>query len=565
MHRAAAPTRPGLVLVAMLLAMLTGCVGIPTGGPVTEGQEITEEDAGDFDFFPVGPVDGASQSDILRGFVAAFTGSANDYSVARQFLSSGFADEWNPRASVTVRDANERLSPVDDDTIAYSVNASATVNSSGAYRQNADPVPVTLPFDFVLEDDQWRISAAENGIVLADVTFRAIFDQHSLYFLDPTNEYLVPDIRWFASGTATLRIVAGVLDGPPDWLQGAVRTAFPDGTQLADPQVDIESSVAIVDLSTEALGAEPSERQLMQLQLSTSLATVPNVRGVSISVSGTPLEIPELAASAPVLNPQVDDRPVVLRGDDFGYLSGDSVTSLRGLGSRVVETSPRAAATDGDSVAVLGAAGVSLVRPDDAPTVLLDDRAGLVAPTIDHNGFVWSGVAGAPQTLRISTADGTVGSVDTGLSSDLSLVSVDLSRDGTRLAMLLSNGSVSRLVIKAVNRDASRSQLPVALSESVLDISLPAGSAIDATWVDDRSVAVLTAARDDEGEQGSVSVFELGGERSSLGQPGIATALIGGNGPSGLRALGADSTILARSGVGWTDTGDEVTLIATQY
>ncbi|MBC7725722.1 MAG: GerMN domain-containing protein [Burkholderiaceae bacterium] len=561
-HTPRRPWAAAITAVAALAIALTGCVGIPTSGQVTVGQALTQQDAGDFEFFPLGPAAGADQEGILEGFVAAFTGSAGDYGVARQFLSSGFSDQWNPRSNVTLRTNAQRYVTVDETSMEYSVNAAATVDSVGQFRQANAPAPLTMHFSFVMEDGQWRISSAPDGIVLADATFRAIFDTHTLYFLDPTGIRLVPDRRWFPAGTAALRVVSTLLDGPPAWLQGAARTAFPEGTRLASPGVDVQSGVALVDLSTEALAASSSERQMMQLQLTASLTNVPNIRRVSISVGDTPLQVPEVASSAPQTNPQVDARALAFDGTAFGFLVRDQVAPIAGLSQKVAQVRPLAAtlSVGADAAAVLGAEGAWVVRTGDTPSTLLDTRQDLVAPSLDDYGYVWVASRRDASVVRVYDYAGVGVDIRTGLSADAGLSAIVVSRDGARVAILASTPAGPRLVVSSIIRDANAAQVPTALSAPVIDASTETGAALDATWVDELSVAVLSGA----GTQRDVTLYEVGGERSSLGQPGAAVSLVGGNGEAGLRGLSESGTILARSGNGWTDTGIEVAFLGTQ-
>lgn len=549
-----------LALLAAVL-VLTGCVGIPTSGDVTVGQKLEEQDSGDFEFFPLAPTEGADQEAILAGFVAAFTGSAEDFRVAREFLSESFADDWNPRSGVTVRTALQRFSSIDPTTMEYSVAAAATVDAAGAYRQNGEPVPLTLRFEFVQENGEWRINSAPDGIVLADATFRSIFDTHVLYFLGPTDTALVPDLRWFPSGSAALRVVSALLDGPPDWLRGAASTAFPEGTKLVAPSVEVQSGVAIVDLSTAALEADAEERQLMQLQLTRSLAAVPNVRRVSLSVGGTPLEIAELGASAPRSNPQVDSRAVALSDGTFGYVSGDGITPIEPLSEQVVATDPRGATVSVGSftAAVLGGEGVSVVRSGTPGTTLLDGRRDLIVPSLD-DGHVWSVSRSVAGSIRVFDFDGAFRDLPTGLPADAEIVSIDVSRDGARIAIFASTPAGPRLQVRAINRDPDANEFPASLSEPALDVVASSGVAVDATWVDELFVATLVR---DQAE-GAVVLYQVGGERTSLSRIAPATALVGGNARSGLRALGESGTILERSGNSWTDTRRTVEMLATQ-
>src|SRR5690606_31618329 len=106
-----------------------------------------------------------------------------DYAVARQFLTSDFQAEWDPRQSVAIRSGSESFRVVDDDTLEYSFMTGAGLDEYGSYSANP-PETQTLSYSFEREDGEWRISEAPPGIVLAESTFRTIFSQHSLYFYD---------------------------------------------------------------------------------------------------------------------------------------------------------------------------------------------------------------------------------------------------------------------------------------------------------------------------------------------------------------------------------------------
>ena len=105
-------------------------------------------------------------------------------------------------------------------------------------------------------------------------------------------------------------------------------------------------------------------------------------------------------------------------------------------------------------------------------------------------------------------------------------------------------------------------QVPVSLGPPIVDISLSGGNAIDATWVDQWTVATLVTV---DG-QSKVELFTVGGQRVSLGSPlASATAIVGGNnGQDGLRVLGNDSAIWAYSGSSWQSSKVTVDFIATQ-
>lgn len=558
MRRLAAPA-----IAAVAAVILSSCVAIPTSGAVITGREITAQDIErGSEVIPEGPVAGADQQAILSGFIAAHSGSRS-YDVARQFLSRGFADDWDPGASVLIRSGSSTTERLGENSMAFSIVVSATVDRDGMYNEYP-AAPQTLVYEFIQENGEWRINAAPDGVVLSSGTFPKLFTDHTLYFLDANREALVPDVRWFPNGTAAFRVVSALLNGPPAWLQGAVGTAFPEGTQLSSPRrVAIEENVvAVVDLTEEALSANDTQRQLMRLQLEASLGAVPSVSSAKLTVGGTPLEIAPLRANAPQLRPQVDSRLLALRDGEFGYLANDRVTAIDGLSEKVVATNPTdvTLAATGTVAATLGQNGVSIVRSGVDNPLLVDGRPGLIAPTMDSYGYVWTVQRADPGSIRVSDLEGNSTALTTTLPRDGEIVSLEIARDGTRIAALLATDAGTRLVVSSIIRDQNQAYLPVSWgSEPRIDRIVDRGVALDATWVDELSVATLSEVA------GSVEVVsqQIGGKQNDLGSPGPAVSIVGGNTEAGLRVLAENGVISTRRGSGWQSSG-KATLIATQ-
>jgi hypothetical protein len=548
------------LLMVIVVPLLAACGGIPRDGGVLTGSEVSQQDPGGIEYIVEGPEDGATVEEILRGFVDAFKGSG-DYDVARQFLSSEFGNEWDPRESVLVHSGRVSFLTVSPTAMDYVVSATASVDATGTYRGFAS-APSTLHYEFVQQDGEWRISSAPNGIVLSLGTFEAIFGQHVLYFIDTGGSALVPDLRWFPAGTAPTRIVSALLAGPPAWLQGAVATAFPAGTQLTSPKrVAIEGSTAQVDLTVEALAASATQRQLMRLQLEASLGLVPTITTTSISVNGTDLPIADPGPGLPQPRIQVDNRPLVLHDGRFGYYANGQVSMIEGVSDEVVALDPSAVTlgTGGSVAAVLGADGVSIVRRS-GDAALLDARAGLVAPSLDNYGYVWSVPADDPTGLRAFGFDGTQYEVTTPLPADARVAAIEVSRDGARLAVLLATPGGPRLLVSAIVRDAGAGNSPTALGEAVVDSSDDSGLAVDLAWVDETTVATLASS----GPTSSVAAHQIGGRRVTLGSPDSALEIVGGNSEAGIRVLGEDGVVAARRPSGWQTTQIEAELLATQ-
>lgn len=561
-------------LLALLLPIvLVGCVSVPTTGPVMEGPVVDPEVRQDITFLPSPPQRDAEPDAILRGFVDAATGTEDNYAVARQYLTPAFAEQWQPQQSVLIREGIESFIPTApaDGTSAVRVDYIATVGGSvdatGHYTELPSSQSVTLSYTFEQDaEGQWRIADGPDGIVLSRADFDVLFSQHSLYFFDQTTAFLVPDVRWFASRSQTsTRIISALLAGPSEWLQGAVRSAFPEGTALSELSavtVD-DDGIAVIDLSDEALTASDAQLRLMRQQAEQSLRNVPAITGVRFTVDQTPLTVPQGGSEA-TIDPAVDDRTLVMRDGEFGWYSGGAVGPIGSLSGKVVALQATAATLNSQitGAAVLAPQGVFGVRTGDTEPVLLDDRPGLVPPSIDQQDYVWSVPGDSPYALQARPVDGgdPIAVSTTSLPEASRVVSIDVSRDGSRLLLLLSSDSGPRLVVAGILRSSGA---PTGLTQAVLDMPLDEGTALDATWVSDHSVATLI----ETGEGRLVEQRTLGGGSLRLGTVDGATRIVGGNSTAtvpAIRALGGNGTVYVRAASGWAAVIRDVSFIGTQ-
>jgi len=546
--------------LAAALLVLTGCASIPDRGPVERGDDVSSEVPSEVVYTPSGPVADSSQEKILRDFLAAGTGPQDNYAVARQFLADGFADDWDPRASVTVRPGDGATTRVGDADLEYAFVTAATVDQGGHYVPSTSDVPTTLAYSFVREDGQWRISEAPDGTVLSPATFQSVFRAHAVYFYDPTFTYLVPDERWFLARSSTsTRIASALLDGPSAWLQGAVVSAFPDGTQLSLTAITVADGTARVDLTSDALSATDDARARMQAQLLASFSTLSTVTAVELSVESAPLDVPDLGRAAPLRDPGVDARPLVLAQGELGFASRSALAPLDGLSSAVAALSPTSVEVSADLTrAAVGTSGGSALVTADGRSLLVDPRQGLVAPSLDGAGWLWSVPADDARSVTAWSPDGTAQVVASTLPVGERVVSFRVSRDGTRALVLLDDDGASRLLVVALLRDSR--QVPTALGPP-LELTAPTGSPVDATWADQLTVATLTTT--DDATRATLS--EVGGAAVTAGRPGDdASAIAGGTGLARLQVLSGDGAVLEPRGSTWQGTGVTADLLATQ-
>ncbi|MFZ6993673.1 GerMN domain-containing protein [Curtobacterium sp. RRHDQ66] len=551
----------GVALAAVALVALTACAAIPTGGPVRDGQSLKGDSVSGVDFRPSGPQDGQDQDTVLEKFIDAATGAQDNYAIAREFLSSSFAQKWNPRQSVTVRQGDGDVERVGTRELTYTLTASATVDGDGEYTPAVRPTSSTLTFQFVKEGGEWRISYAPDGIILSPVSFEQVFQAHALYFYDPTYRYLIPDERWFLARSSTsTRIVSALLAGPAGWMKGAVVTSFPEGTQLSLNAVTVDSGNAQVDLSRDALRATTVDKVRMREQLARSLSSVATISSVDLTAEGASFSVPDSSGTSAVLNPDVDPRPLVDDGDTVGYAApgtGDVTALGGGMGSTIAKLRPTSISLSaaGSEAAVGNADGVFVVRSG-KPELRIDTRSSAIAPSIDDAGFVWVGDRSDTRSITAYGLGGDPHQVSSTLP-DGKLVSFQVSRDSARALALIDTDDGPGLYVMAIIRDSDRT--PTALGAPVR-LQAASGTALGATWVSDLDVASLGQTSTGQ----TVVRSTIGGQSTTLQRPeGTATAITGGSGGS-LLLRTMDGQVLQSTGGGWDRTGVTADVLGTQ-
>jgi hypothetical protein len=551
----------GIFVAAGLV--LAGCSGIPRSSGVNEGGEIAGAASAEIEFLPAGPQVDADPSTILRGFIEAASSPQNDFAIARQFLTAGASESWNPSV-VTLIDSGVRpVSELSDTTITIGVDASAVLDAEGRFTQQQTPLQAEMIYSFEQRAGQWRISNLPPGIVIDRTTFGQVFRQTSLYFLSPDNRRLVPDVRWFPSrASTTTRIVKSLLAGPSPWLSstGAARTAFPSGTRLIADAVPVQNGVAVVDLDAESLRASSAAVSLMKIQLLASLTQASNVNDVDLQILGTSQRNQATSVTLAQMLPSGDGSPVVIRDGRLGKLSGATVEPLLGLSTRGVDLTAMTAGTvssDLLSLALLSSDGVWIARAGGAPS-LLDSRSGLIAPALDDYGHVWTVPRDSPTEVVAFSAEGSQNAVSVPWTKASSIVALRLSLDGQRAVALVVQDDRARLVVSSVARDELGT--PTALGAPI-DLVVPAGYPVDAVWLD--AITVAVAGSDDTG-RGNIVRQVVGGESVSYTGVGAVAGLAGGSAVVHLSVLSPSGVLSQPRGTSsWLVSATGVTALLT--
>ena len=543
------------VVVAVVLAVgLAGCVAIPSSGGVNVGPAVTSG-GGDSTFVtdPVGPPRNASKTELVNDFLQAATSADNNYAIAKEYLTAKAAQSWVPTKSVLVREKPATPEDIGDNTVDYAVSTNSSVDALGVYSQQASDSTQTLSYSFTKVAGQWRISELPNGIVLSRTSFENFFNPYPIYFFDPDYRYLVPDVRWFPTGpTVQDRVVTALLAGPSDWLQqGVVASAFPAGVQPGSPVV-IHNSTATVDFSANAASTKPTVRGQMKLQLQQSLLAL-NITSVSMTARGAPLAVAAADDSNAVIASPANGSPLIQKGKQFGFFPG--LQSLGGISTQVASLDGTAATLDrGDSTAaVLAKGGVYLVTS--AAPKLVDGRPDLIAPSIDTFGYVWSVPSSDPSAIRAYGPDGVAHPISSNLPTGSTIVSLDVSHDGTRVLLYLATSAGPLLVVAGIVR---RGGVPASLGDP-LDLPVSSGDPIDATWVSSTTVAALASGD----SQDTVISYMIGGTPGDASTTEDAVRLVGGIDSDSLRLITDSGEVQQLRASGWQNIA-VASMLATQ-
>jgi hypothetical protein len=203
---------------------------------------------------------------------------------------------------------------------------------------------------------------------------------------------------------------------------------------------------------------------------------------------------------------------------------------------------------------VLTKSGVYLVS--DAANKLIDNRPGLIAPSIDTFGYVWTVPQTDAQAIQATGADGVAHAVTSTIPANATVVSLNVSHDGTRILIYLSTSGGPRLVVAGISR---RGGVPTGLGE-LLDLPVSSAEPIDATWVDSSTVAALGF----DGVEDTVISYVIGGSPGDTSTTEGAVRLVAGSDADPLRLLTDSGEVQQLRASGWQNIGIVASILATQ-
>lgn len=570
------PTRLATALAAVLalLAPVAGCASVPESGPVMYRQ-ADPDDEDEVGFIPPEPVEGADPAALVRFFLlAAGSGSTaktqyEQYETARLYLTGDVQESWAPTKNVVVykgtTNIDVRADGPDAADVTVSVDAVARVDAHGMYAEASNAAPFTTSFSLIRDDgEQWRIDELEDGILVPERQFANQFKATRLYFPALDHQQWVPDQRWYPRSAWRTSAVAEVLNGPPAWLQDAVGTAAPVGTQLAVPTVtDDDEGATVVRLGSDIADLDKSALGLLFAQLEVTLSDGEVRPEIALYAGDAKLDEP--AIDEPVV-PSTRGTPIALAGNELFTVSDDRLTDFE-RSVQLDELDPTAIA--------LGPAATPIVVRDGRTRILrvadVDNASGqqellvgerLAAPSVDRHGYIWSSddlargdfdPANDDGELLVAHESGTRHDRSPDWLSGRQVIAVRVAPDGARVAVVSRRAGRASVHVAAVvrgeNGEPEQLTTPLEVAASVPDV-------VSAQWSGQTSLLLLT--RDDDGatamyETGVGGLADDSGSTETVQELADVKTLTAGVTDSGALALTHRGDLYQERTTGWGD------------
>lgn len=516
--------RSALVGLLLVLVTVTGCVQVPTGGPIKKVAGTTDACQSCVNVEVDPPVAGSTPKQIVDGYLRATTNYQPNYKVARQFLTSGSAESWQPEAGAVIYTGSTQ---VVGDTVRLEGVQTGALGADRTF--TAADKPLAVGFRLVQENGEWRIDKPPDGLFVAEFSFRQFYIGYSVFFfangtsLVPERIYL-PTLRNQASVASAL--MTALLEGAPAWLSSAVSSAIPVGTSLSAGSVTITNGVAELGLSANLIGLDDPARSQLAAQVVYTLRQVSGIKGVRITTDTQQFRVPEGDPASSVIPvdafsreidpvPYVPDVMFALAGGGVQQVSDPNETPTLspidgplGVTKRTERTkldpSSLAVSVNGTDVAVATRDRTALHRsPVTGATEATQLATGLrevLRPQFSRYGEVWAiGRQNGRQRLwRFAGKDEPTNAVDAPvLRGAGEITAFRISPDGVRMALVRQVGGRSELGLARIVRGETVTVdgwRPIRLAPPD---GRPYTRISDVAWLDANELLVMAADSED--------------------------------------------------------------------
>ena len=501
-----------LLLVLVLALVMTGCVQIPTSGPIERvpGQAEVCQNCINVEVAP--PAPGADPLTVVQGFLAATSNYQPNYSTAKQFLTGMAAQSWQPEAGVQIYDGVPKETA---GGVQLKGRLVGKVERDRTY--TAVDELTTWDFGLVQENGEWRIGKPPAGLMVSEFAFGNFYSAYSVYFvangaaLVPERIYL-PALRNPANIASAL--MTALLDGPSAWLEPAAGSTLPKETTLSVASVTITNGIAEVPLNEAVLVLSDPQRSLMAAQIVYSLRQVSGVKGVLITVNQQKFKVPEGDPTSLVIpldgfSREIDPVPFVT--DQLYAASGKRVSlvttpnetpALQDLGGPLGKgryaVDSLAVSVNGTDVAVVtdGRTALQRAATDTGDVTKLETGlTEMLRPQFTRFGEIWTiGVRDGRQRIWRSSPDHNDEVVAPVLAKGGRIVAFRISPDGARIALVRETAGGAELGLAQIIR-AEKVTVDGWRTVNLTQTGLTQVTQIaDVAWLDANDLLLLGAA-----------------------------------------------------------------------
>ena len=457
------------VVLAGLIVWVPGCAGVPDSSPpqaigtvaLPSPKQLPE------------PNPAMSPDQLLREFLKATADPANRHLAARQFLTESASKDWDDQGSALLIDKVVFTQTRSSDKVSVTMSAEilGSLSDIGVFETGEGALPDPGPIELVQTPNGWRIDRLPNGVFLDWQQFQSAYKRYTLYFVDPTGTTVVPDPRYVAVSAPDLvatelvnKLLAGprpemaktVLNllGPPLKMRGPVTRA--DGGKTGVGRGYGGARIDLENLTT----TDPSSRLLLAAQLIWTLARSDIKGPYLINADGAPLDerfvdgwkTTDVAATDPGAVDGAAAGVHALMGGSMVALDGQQSVKVPGSFGALTDQRSAAFSRSGRDVASVAGppnGGASLwIGPNGGQALRATDGRTLSRPSWALDDAVWVVVDGnsvvrvireqaSGQPARIPVDSAAVTSSFPG-----SITELQLSRDGTRAAMVIDGEAV---------------------------------------------------------------------------------------------------------------------------
>ncbi|MBJ8347295.1 MtrAB system accessory lipoprotein LpqB [Antrihabitans sp. YC2-6] len=514
--------RAGILVasLAALAVLLTACASLPDSSTPeaigTIGQAPVESTAAP-------PQPGQEPDLLLRNFFEASTVPTNRHATARQYLTEDRARSWDDAAStVIVEKVDLLIDSRTEDTASYTVRATRVgqLASGSMYEPQEGAYEAKVRFEKV--NGEWRIAEIPDGVMLDRPQFVKAYKNVALYFLDPTGNKVVPDLRWISAAPDQIagQLVNLLVGGPKPALRGAVTNRLGAEVSLRSPLTKADgrsTSVGVglggvrADFQGISAGLSDQERKQLAAQVIWTLASAEVPGPYVLLADDKPLDekypqgwtTGDVAEFNPLSDPGADIGLHALRDGSLVAVEDNGVTPAPGYFGVARNLRSIGLSTDGNFIAAVVDSGRPAPEPplnlivgtynDGSSPFAVDVGTTISRPSwAPDDGSAWA-VIDESRVIRAVARTGEVSREEVDASAITALGKITelrLSRDGVRAALIVDG----KVFIAVVVRQPDGAYVLTNPRQVALGLGEP--DAISLDWASGSEVVVARSAAD---------------------------------------------------------------------